>query len=104
MDSDNLSDVLSTYLHQPHFEILARDTRFVLHFGAVIIDGVYGVTKEFCNLRTVVDAQTNQGENAEFRIQQFTFTKHDAFFRLQQVVEFIHKIGKKMQEGDIKVS
>ena len=70
----------------------------VLHFGTVIIDGVYGITEEFCNLRTVVDTQTNQGENAEFRIQQLAFTEHDAFFGLQQVIEFIDKIGEKVQE------
>ena len=103
MDSKSRFDVLSAYLHQPYFKVLARNAGLVLHFGTVIIDGVYGITEEFCNLRTVVDAQTNQGENAEFRIQQLAFTEHDAFFGLQQVIEFIDKIGEKVQEGSIKV-
>ena len=68
VDSKSRFDVLSAYLHQPYFKVLARNAGLVLHFGTVIIDGVYGITEEFCNLRTVVDAQTNQGENAEFRI------------------------------------
>ncbi len=38
-----------------------------------------------------------------YRIQQLAFTEHDAFFGLQQVIEFIDKIGEKVQEGSIKV-
>lgn len=97
-------DVLSAYLHQPYFKVLARNAGLVLHFGTVIIDGVYGITEEFCNLRTVVDAQTNQGENAEFRIQQLAFTEHDAFFGLQQVIEFIDKSGKRCKKAVSKLS
>lgn len=104
MDSKSQFDVLSAYLHQPHLEVLARNAGLVLHLGTVIIDGVYGITEEFCNLRTVVDAQTNQGENAEFRIQQLAFTEHDAFFGLQQVIEFIDKIGKRCRKAVSKLS
>ena len=77
MDALRAFGVLSAYLHQACFKIITRNTGFVFHFRPIIIDGVDGIAQELGNLRTVVYAQTDEGEDTEFGSEQFPFTGHN---------------------------
>ena len=50
-------------------EVIAVAQGSILHLGAIIVDGVDGVVQEFCNLRTVLNTQSDKCENADVGVQ-----------------------------------
>lgn len=59
--------------------------------------------QELGNLYTIVDAQTYQGINTQFGIQQFALFRDNPFVGLQQRVEVADEVGIDVQEDGIEV-
>ena len=64
----------------------AQENPFTIRVVKTFHDDQGGALRGENTIHVISAAQTNQGENAEFRIQQLAFTEHDAFFGLQQDV------------------
>ena len=59
--------------------------------------------QELCNFRRVLEAQTDQGKDADIGGQTVFFFRPDTHLGLQQGIEIIDEIGEKMQEDGVEV-
>lgn len=56
-----------------------------------------------CNLRGVRNPEPNEGKDAQLGGQSVVMTRLYAELRLQQIVEFLDKIGEKREKSLVKV-
>lgn len=66
-------------------------------------NGSNGITQESCNLGTIRNAQTNQGEYTKLCCQPFILFRNNSFFFRQQLIKAFHKIRENTKKRIIEV-
>ena len=73
------------------FKVIAVAQGAVLDFCTVIIDGVDRVVQELGDAAAVLDAQADEGKDAQVSAQHPLVGQGDAAFGLQQGIEIVHE-------------
>ena len=95
--------VLHRYILNKLLKFIAVAKGFFLDAGTIIIDRIRWIIEEFSNARTFLNAQSYERKDAQVSSQLSAVCNVDTMFWLEQRIEIIDKIGKKMKKDGIEI-
>lgn len=95
--------VLHRYILNALLKFTAVAKGFFLNAGTIIVDRIGRIIEEFGNAGTLLNAQSYERKDAQVGSQLSAVGNVDTMFGLEQRVEIIDKIGKKMKKDGIKI-
>ena len=95
--------VLHRYILNKLLKFIAIAKGFFLDARTIIVDRIGRIIEEFGNAGTLLNAQSYERKDAQVGSQLSAVGNVDTMFGLEQRIEIIDKIGKKMKKDGIKI-